>query len=130
MVTSKSTLTVARMALRAARDALPDYARPKSPRKFTQPQLVACLVVKEFLHLDYRGMSTRLGEWSDLRQVLGLKRVPHFTTLCAAHKRLFKKPQADRLMDQVIRHCRHRCCKDITEEVRSHREAFRRSYKN
>ena len=48
MVTSKSTLTVAQMALRAARDALPDHARPKSPKKFTQPQLIACLIVKEF----------------------------------------------------------------------------------
>lgn len=71
MVTSKSTLTVARLALRAARDALPDYARPKSPRKFTQPQLVACLVVREFEGKDYRGIHVMLGEWSDLREVLG-----------------------------------------------------------
>ena len=105
MKTTKSALALAQEALRVAEDSYPAYSCPKSPHKFTQPQLVACLVLKEFLRLDYRGMSTRLGEWSDLRQVLGLKRVPHFTTLCAAHKRLFKKPQADRLMDQVIRRC-------------------------
>jgi len=55
MKTSKSTLTVARMALRAARDSLLDHAKAKSPNKFTQPQLMACLVVKELLQLDYRG---------------------------------------------------------------------------
>ena len=43
------------MALRAARDSLPDQAKAKSPKKFTQPQLMVCLVIKEFLQLDYRG---------------------------------------------------------------------------
>ena len=88
MRTSKSTLTVARMALPAARDAVAEYAHPKSPKKFTQPQLLACLVAKEFLGLDYRGIRVLLGEWSDLRDVLGLRRVPHFTMLCAASARL------------------------------------------
>jgi hypothetical protein len=106
METSKSTLTVARLALRAARDALPDYARRKSPRKFTQPQLLACLIVKEFLRLDYRGMHVRLAEWSDLREVLGLQRVPHFTTLCAASRRLLRKPLADTMLASILALCR------------------------
>ena len=106
MVTSKSTLTVARMALRAARDALADYARPKSPKKFTQPQLVACLIVKEFEGKDYRGIHVMLREWSDLREVLGLTKVPHFTTLCAAARRLLSKPVAERLLATVLTLCR------------------------
>jgi transposase len=106
MKTSKSTLSVARLALRAARDCLPDYAKAKSPKKFTQPQLVACLVIKEFRQLDYRGIHMVLKEWSDLREVLGLTRVPHFTTLCAAAQRLLGKAQADALLDAVLRQCR------------------------
>ena len=106
MVTNKSTLTVARMALRAARDALPDYARPKSPKKFTQPQLVACLIVREFEGKDYRGIHTMLAEWSDLRTVLALTKVPHFTTLCQAAKRLFHKPVAERLLAATLALCR------------------------
>ena len=47
MRTSKSTLTVARMAMEAAREAVDKYAHPKCPRKFTKPQLLACLIVKE-----------------------------------------------------------------------------------
>ena len=106
MVTSKSTLTVTRMALRAARDALPDYARRKSPKKFTQPQLVACLIVKEFRNLDYRGIHVMLSEWSDLREVLGLTQVPHFTTLCQAARRLLRNGVADALQAATLALCR------------------------
>lgn len=106
MKTSKSTLIVARMALRAARDSLPDYAKAKSPKKFTQPQLMACLVIKEFLQLDYRGIHTVLSEWSDLRSVIGLTKVPHFTTLCAAAQRLLGKVKADATLDGVLERCR------------------------
>jgi len=106
MQTSKSTLTVARIVLRAARDALPDYAHRKSPRKFTQPQLLACLVVKEFHGLDYRRTHVLLAEWSDLRGILGLKKVPHYTTLCAASRRLLSKPRADALLAATLAWCR------------------------
>jgi hypothetical protein len=106
MKTSKSTLTVAKMALRAARDSLPDHAKAKSPKKFTQPQLMVCLVIKEFLQLDYRGIHILLSEWSDLRRVIGLKKVPHFTTLCAAAKRLLGKARTDTTLDAVLDHCR------------------------
>ena len=94
------------MALRAACDNLPDHAKAKSPKKFTQPQLMVCLMIKEFLQLDYRGVHILLSEWSDLRRVIGLKKVPHFTTLCAAAKRLLGKARADATLDAVLDHCR------------------------
>jgi len=106
MKTTKSPLSVAKLALEVARQCYPDYSCAKSPRKFTQPQLVACLVLKEFLRLDYRGMYQTLREWSDLRQVLGLSRVPHFTTLCAAHRRLLRKGLTRRLIDRLLAFCR------------------------
>ena len=106
MKTSKSTLTVARMALEAAQNALDDYSHIKSPRKFTQPQLLACLIIKEFHELDYRGVQVMLAEWSDLRKVLGLRRIPHFTTLCAAARRLLRKPRAETLLATILQHCR------------------------
>ena len=106
METSKSPLTVARLALEIAQQCYPEYSCAKSPRKFTQPQLVACLIIKEFLRLDYRGIQQQLLEWSELRDALTLVRVPHFTTLCAAHRRLLKKPRTDRLLDQLLAVCR------------------------
>ena len=106
MKTSKSTLTVAGMALRAARDVLPNFSRPKSPKKFTQPQLVACLIVKEFQRKDYRAMQVMLSEWSDLRDALELTSVPHFTTLCQAARRLLTKQTTDRLLGATLALCR------------------------
>lgn len=34
-------------------DTLGKYSQKFSPKKFTQPSLFACLVLKEFLQLDY-----------------------------------------------------------------------------
>jgi transposase len=106
MKTSKSTLKVARMALKAARETVDDYSHPKSPRRFTQPQLLACLIVKEIRGLDYRGIHIMLSEWSDLRQVLGLRRVPHFTTLCAASSRLLRKRTTQALLRTILQQCK------------------------
>ena len=106
MKTSKSTLKVARMALEAANEALARYSHKKSPRKFTQPQLLACLIVKEIRKLDYRGIHIMLSEWSDLREVLKLKKIPHFTTLCTASKRLLKKKESELLLQAILQKCK------------------------
>jgi len=47
MITSKSPRNVAMVALAAGKDAFSDYSHKFSPKKFTQPQLFACLVLKE-----------------------------------------------------------------------------------
>jgi hypothetical protein len=106
MKTTKSTLIMAREALAAGQESLPDYRHRKSPKKFTQPQLFACLVVQEFRCLDYRGIWVLLQEWPELRHVLGLQKVPHFTTLWAASQRLLAESKAEALLDGVLRRCR------------------------
>ena len=88
---TKSPLALAKTALATAEKALPAYSCPKSRHDFSQHQLFACLVLKEFLKTDYRGLVQMLTEWSDLRQALGLKKVPHYSTLCYAQQRLLKK---------------------------------------
>ena len=47
MLTSKSPRTVAMVALAAGKEAFSDYSHKFSPKKFTRPQLFACLVLKE-----------------------------------------------------------------------------------
>jgi hypothetical protein len=89
--TTKDPLDLARAALKVGEAALAPYSHPKSPRKFTQPQLFAMLALKEFFRRDYRSVVTWLEQWSELRDVLGLKRVPHYSTLAYAEKRLLKK---------------------------------------
>lgn len=88
---TRSVIGVAREALNAAARALPPYSHAFSPRKYTQAQLVAMLAVRESLRLDYRSTEQLLKEWSDLREAIGLKKVPHWTTLEKAEKRILKK---------------------------------------
>lgn len=80
MTTSKSPRRVLQVAYEAACQALPAYSHKFSPKKFTQPQLIACLVLKEFLRLDYRGLAAHFADHPDLCQLIGLEVVPHFTT--------------------------------------------------
>ena len=90
------------VALAAGKEAFSDYSHRYSPRKFTQPQLFACLVLKEFEKKDYRGAAQLLADWPELRQVMGLRFVPHFTTLQKASRRLLKLSHVRRLLRQTI----------------------------
>jgi hypothetical protein len=66
--TSKSPKRVLAEALAVGRRTLPDYAHKYSPKKFTQPQLFACLVLKEFLKIDYRRLTQHLREAAEWRE--------------------------------------------------------------
>ena len=91
MKTSKSPRKVLPVAYATGQKVLRPYAHRFSPRKFTQPQLFACLVLKEFLKLDYRGVQQLLLDTPELRAVIELTHVPHWTTLQKAADRLLKK---------------------------------------
>lgn len=86
--TTKSALRLAREALAVGRASLAPYASRFSKHSYTQPQLFAMLVLRQFLKVDYRGFVVLLGEWSDLRRTLGIRKVPHYSTLCYAERRL------------------------------------------
>ena len=85
---SKSAVRVAREALAAGRAALPEYGSCYSRRDYTQPQLFAVLGLRQFRRTDYRGVVTLVAEWSELRRALGLTKVPHYSTLAHASRRL------------------------------------------
>lgn len=78
------------------------YSHLFSPKKFTQPQLFACLVLKEFLRLDYRKLSALLEDAPTLATAIDLKMVPHFTTFQKAHDRLLGSKRAKRLLDETV----------------------------
>jgi hypothetical protein len=86
---TKSAVAVAREALRVGRSGLPAYSSRYSRQDYTQPQLFALLALKQFLRTDYRGVVTLLAEWTELREAVGLRKVPHYSTLCYAQRRLF-----------------------------------------
>ena len=106
--TSKSPRDVAMVALAAGKEAFSDYSHVYSPKKFTQPQLFACLVLKEFEKKDYRGVRQLLLDCRDLREVIGLNSVPHFTTLQKASRRLLRQDRVRALLDDTVRRIRRR----------------------
>lgn len=112
MTTSKSPRRVLQAAYDAACQALPAHRHKFSPKKFTQPQLLACLVLKEFLRLDYRGFAEHLADHPDLARLIDLKIVPHFTTFQKAAARLLRAAPARALFDAVLeRALRKKVCK-------------------
>ena len=90
-------------ALETARRSLPEYRCKHSPKKFTQHQLFACLVLKNFLRTDYRGVVAHLRDCVSLCETVGLKQIPHFTTLHKAARRLLTGPVAKRLLNAAVR---------------------------
>ena len=88
---TKSPLALAREALASGQAALPSYGSARSRHDFTLPQLFAILVLRQFFRTDYRGMVQLLDDLGELREVLGLGKVPHFTTLQKAQQRLRKR---------------------------------------
>lgn len=75
------TVRVVKLALRLARRHLADYSHKKSPRKFTQPQLFACLILKAHMGCTYRRTEELLILMPAVREAIGLLEVPRFTTL-------------------------------------------------
>lgn len=89
---------IARLAVRLARRHLSDYAHRFAPKKFTQPQLFACLILKAYLGCTYRRCEEFLTLMPAVREAIGLEEVPRFTTLQAFADR----PGTMALIDGVL----------------------------
>lgn len=79
---------VARIAYDLAKHNVPLYSHPKSPHHFTQPQLVASVLLMTYLDLSYRDMEEWLLASDQVCQVLELKRIPDHSTLSRTFQKL------------------------------------------
>src|SRR4051812_12979431 len=91
-------LVFARLALAVAKRVVPDRASRFAPRRYCQPQLLACILVKEHLGLDYRTAEELIAASDGLRVVLGLAWVPNHSTLWWFARR---RPDPDRLAEAL-----------------------------
>jgi transposase len=96
--TTKSPKKLAVTTFKSASKMLPPYAHKFSPKKFTQPQLFACLVLKTFYKTDYRGIMHILLDSPELCETIGLSSVPHWTTLQKASVRLLRSTPINALL--------------------------------
>lgn len=90
-----------RWAYKLATRFLPDYPSVFSRHDFTQPQLFACLVLREHQKESYRGVQALLEDSADWRIDIGLSRTPDHNTLCRAFQRLAKPRLVNRMLDQM-----------------------------
>ena len=95
---SKSPLRIARTARRIAERALPRYSSKYSPQRFTQAQLFACLVLRQF----FRTVVALLEDFPELRRALKLKCLPHYSTLCYAQHRLMRSARIRALQRELL----------------------------
>lgn len=89
-------------AYKIAKSTLPQYAHRYSPKKFTQPQLFVCLVLKIFFKTDYRGIAAILTDSPNLCKSFDMVKVPHFTTLQKASKKLLCFAVVDKLLKATV----------------------------
>jgi hypothetical protein len=89
--TTKSPVALARRALRIAKESIPLYAHPYASRDFNQHQLFAILTLCRSLKTDFCGIIGILEDSPELREVLGLNKIPDYSTLFYAEQRLTRK---------------------------------------
>ncbi|MDO8603876.1 MAG: IS5 family transposase [bacterium] len=102
MTTSKSPLSVTVWAYAIAKESLPAYSCEKSNHIYTQHQLFALLILKQFFQEDYRGLVEVIKDFSDIRKILYLEIIPHYTTLQKASKRLLSSKKVQKLLKTTI----------------------------
>lgn len=92
-----------RLAHLLAREALPEYSGPCSRHDFTEPQLFACLVLREHQRESYRGVEALLRDCPHWLADVGLGKAPDHNTLCRAFARLAGPANACTMLDLLAR---------------------------
>ena len=100
--TTKSAIRLLAAAHELGRRTLRTYWNKRAPKKFTVRQLFACLVLQEFLKLDYRKLAALMEESPTWRESIGLKSVPHFSTFQKAAVRLLENRRVQRMLDPTV----------------------------
>ena len=98
METSKSPRKVLNAAYGLAVACLQERRSKFSRKDFTDPQLFACLVLREHQRKSYRGVVALLEDCPQWCADIGLKKVPNPNTLCRAQRRLVKPGVVERLL--------------------------------
>jgi len=99
METNRSTRELMRRAYQLGQRTWPDFTSPFSRQDFTQPQLFACLAVRESLKLSYRRAEVFLGDVPDWLAEINLRQAPDHNTPWRAFGTLLKPRRIKRAPD-------------------------------
>lgn len=101
-ISSKSPRKVLLVAHEAAQRSMPPYYHRFAPKKFTRHQLFAVLVLKSHQQQDYRGIQQFLLDAPELCAAIGLKSVPHWTTIQKSVQRLLRSTDVKKLLEATL----------------------------
>lgn len=94
-------VTVAKIAYRLTKRALPKYSHAKSPHHFELPQLAACVLMMFYLHVSYRDTEEWLLATDKVCQALELPRIPDHTTLQRTYRKL-RKLDFEKIKNRIL----------------------------
>jgi transposase len=91
-----------RVALFVTRQTLPMYSHKKSPHIYSLPQLISCVLLKIYMkNMSYRDLEDFLLSSGDIKRVLGLRRVPNYSTFSRVCNRVTGK-EIKRILGKVL----------------------------
>jgi hypothetical protein len=96
-------LEVARLSMKFSSRYMQPYSHAKSPHKFTQSQLMTCLILRAYLKTTYRGVIEFLETSDALKKCLGVNRLPHYSTLKYFADRADTLAIVDAILADVVR---------------------------
>lgn len=91
------------MAYEMAAKVLPMYSSRFSRKDYTFPQLYACLILKAFFDMSYRGIEAFLRDVPEWYIKIGLQRVPDHNTLRNAFAVLTTGEKTNAMMDRMAK---------------------------
>lgn len=113
METNRSAREVMLRAYELGQRTWPDFSSPCSRQDFTQPQLFACLAVRECLKLSYRKAVAFLIDVPDWLAGIGMAHAPDHNTLWRAFGSLLKKRDVKRALDLMASDAKEALCDDL-----------------
>jgi hypothetical protein len=88
------------VSFRVAKMSLPEYSCEKSKHTYTQHQLMALICLMKRLRIGYRLFTSIIQLMPEIRFILNLKDIPHYTALQKFFKRI-KSQIIDEIIDQT-----------------------------
>ncbi|GIV85843.1 MAG: hypothetical protein KatS3mg052_2850 [Candidatus Roseilinea sp.] len=92
---------VARIIYAQTQAVFPRYSHRFSPKKFTLPQLAACVLLSFYFRMSYRDFEELLLMSQELRDVLELTVVPDYSTLNRMYHR-FRASHLDKMNEALL----------------------------
>ena len=86
-----------------AAKVMPAYSSQFSNKLFTQPQLLAGLILKTYCRFDYRSFEDWLRTSPEVCRRLRLRRVPDYSTLCRFFHHKLSQPRLRALLQHTVR---------------------------